>query len=360
MLLKYENYIRESLTPEEIEERKKRAMESHMRMYISKDLADVLKTIDNPIARDLLTLSRRNIKFSYSFLDLINSKDEKDIGKVTYIQTNKVKQFEKNGLDIKSARNNYKSEIWTSNSRTEPTTIGKVVKKIFKDKYSPIEIERFSNLFKATMEEKGDKLKLVYGKEIKKWYLEENYAELKSTLGGSCMRQSEKNKFLNIYAENTPDSGAYSHVGLLILFNENKKVLGRAIVWFNSIKPYYKEINGKIQNIPRTFMDRVYFVSDHYLDIFLNYAKKNNWLYKQQQSYSNNRFIDPKDNSVHDLTLSFRLKPKEYTYYPYMDTVCYYTPETGRIGSKIPNSMALKKYKTYELRSAGGDSTLVR
>jgi hypothetical protein len=360
MLLKYENYIKEALTPEEIEERKRKAMESHMRMYISKDLADILKTIDNPIAQDLLTLSRRNIKFSYSFLDLTNSKDEKEKGKVTYIQTNKVKQLEESGLDIKAARNNYKSEIWTSNSRTEPTTIGKVAKKIFKDKYNQVEIERFSNLYKASIDKKGDKLRLVYGNDIKKWYLEENYAELKSTLGGSCMRQSEKNKYLNIYAENTPDSGSYSHIGLLILFNEFNKVLGRAIVWFNSIKPYYKEIDGKIQNIPRTFMDRVYLVSDHYLEFFIDYAKKNKWLYKQQQSYSNRKFIDPIDNSVHDLTLSFRLKPKTYDYYPYMDTICYYTPETGRIGSKKPKEMALKKYKTYELRSPGGDASLVR
>lgn len=360
MLLKYESYINEALTPEEIEKRKKQAMATHMRVYLSKDLAEILKTIDHPIAQDLLTLSRKNVKFDISFLDIPREDKKNNVGKITYIPTKVVKKLEDQGLDVKKARNNYNSEIWTSNSRQQPSNIGKVVKKLFKDKYSPGEIEKFSNLFKGKMEEKSDKLRLVYGDDIKKYYLEKHYAEMRYTLGGSCMRYPRTNDFLQIYAENTPDNGAYSHVGMLVLFDDYDKVLGRALVWFNSIKPYYKEEGGKIINIPRVFMDRIYATSDHYFEIFLDHARKNNWLYKQKQSYDNNNFIDPEDGNVHSLTLSFRLKPKKYDLYPYMDTLHYYTPETGRIASEKPKKPALKKYDTYYFRSTDGSGQRIR
>ena len=107
-------------------------------------------------------------------------------------------------------------------------------------------------------------------------------------------------------------------------------------------------------------MDRVYLVADHYLKFFIDYAKENNWLYKQEQSYSNSNFVDPEDGSVHRLTLSFRLTPKNYEYYPYMDTIYYYTPETGRAGSNKPKQAALNKYTTYQCRSTGGGTERVR
>jgi len=339
-LLDYNKYINEALSPEEIAARKASALASHMRMYISKDLATILKKMESPIADELLGLSRKNVRFDISFMDTAI-----EDGMVTFINTIKVKKMEKDGLNISTARNNYNSELWKSAQRVQPTRINKVVGKIFAGKFSPAQIEQFGNEFKATLKsDEDDKMKIVYGKEINKWYLEQNYSIIKSTLGNSCMKQTGRNKYMNFYSDNTPSSGNYSHVGLLILLDDTKqKILGRAIVWFNSIKP----------EPGRTFMDRIYTANDADQGRFFDYAKKHDWLYKKEQSYNNQNYVDPRDGRSHKMAISFRLKEdKNYgDGYPYCDTLYIYTPKTGRIGSTKGKN---NKYDQFILRSTDG------
>lgn len=330
-------FVNEGLTPEEIEQRKKEALESHMRLYLSKDLSEVLKRMDDEsgIANDLLTLSRRNVQFDISFVD----KAKDDPSKVSFISTNRVKRMEKEGLNVSSARNNYTSEIWASRLRQE-LSIGKFVKKIFGNKYIAKQVEQFVNEFKSKSEMKDEKMKVVTGEDIRYWYHGNRYAETKGSLGGSCMRQAEKQKFLDIYIENdgsdykgsVVDPEYMGRVGLLILLDDNNKLLGRAIVWKN-VMTKKKSPTGKSEGVFRTFMDRVYVTHDHLVNTFINYAKERGWLYKQQQTYSNPTYIDPTDGASHTLTLAIRLKPKKYNYYPYMDTMNVYTPETGRLAT---------------------------
>jgi len=336
-LLDYNKYINEALSPEEIRARKQAALASHMKMYLSKDLAEVLKKMESPIAKELLGLSRKSVKFDISFMD-----KSKEDGMVTFINTMKVKIMEEGGLNVKSARNNYNSELWKSSKRTQPTRINKVLGKIFAGKYNLADLEKFGNEYKAKLEDKFDKMKVVYGKEINKWYLESNYAELKSTLGGSCMRQANRNKYMNFYSDNSIKGKSYSHIGMLILLDNNNKLMGRAIVWFNSIKP----------EPGRTFMDRIYTSHDVNQITFIDYAKKHDWLYKKQQTYSNDQYIDPRDNRTHKMAISFRLKENQkYDYYPYTDTLKYYTPETGRVSCKKGKN---RKYKSIQITDTGG------
>lgn len=332
------NYIKENLTPEEIEAKKLAALDSHMRLYISKDIAEILKRVEHPISDELLNLSKKNVKFDISFVDKTD-----DSGNISFIQTDRVKRMEEKGLDAKTARNDYKSEIWTSGLRTS-TRINRFINKIFKNKYNAAEIEKFGNQYKASFELKDEKMKVVYGKDIQKWYLEENYADTKGSLGGSCMRYKAKNNYLEIYADNSPDSETFSHIGLLILLDNNNKLLGRALIWFNSIKPE----PGKI------FMDRIYTTHDHDVDTFKNYAKNHNWLYKYQQTYNNATYIDPKDTLKHNLSLSFRLKNKSYKYYPFCDTLLYYTPDTGRLSTTLPTVSAKNKFKIFKIQNQDG------
>jgi len=124
-------------------------------MYISKDLADILKLMESPIASELLSLSRKNVRFDISFLD----KGVED-GMVTFINTMKVKKMEQDGLNISTARSNYNSELWKSPQRVQPTRINKVVGKIFAGKYNLAQIEQFGNEYKATLKgEEDDKMK---------------------------------------------------------------------------------------------------------------------------------------------------------------------------------------------------------
>jgi len=336
----YMEYIKEELTPEEIEERRKNALEaklaSNMKMYLSKRLMDHLRKMESPIAKELLNLSRKKIRFDFSFMDLTSKS-----GQISYMKTAKVKKLEENGLNIEKARNDYNSELWTSSQRIV-ARVNRTVQKIFKNKFTTADYEKFGNEFIALIEKDNARLRVVYGKEINKWYLEKYYKELKSSLGGSCMRQSSRNSYLDFYAYNTPDKGNYSYVGLLILLDDNDKLLGRAIIWFNSIKP----------EPGRIFMDRVYTTKDSDIDIFKNYAKKNGWLYKEYQSYDKPAYIDPHDGRRHTMTLSFRLEEnKKYDSYPFLDTVMYYTPKTGRISNTTGIN---KKFEIYKCRSTGG------
>jgi len=340
-LSSYERYIKEALTPEEIEAKKKAALASHMKMYLSKDLTEILKRMSSPIANDLLTLSRRNILFDISFMDVVEG------GMVTYISTMKVKKMEENGLDIKKARTNYNSELWKSSQRVQPTRINKVIGKIFRGRYSQAEIEKFGNEFKAKEKSQDDKMKVIYGNEIKKYYHQNMYSSLeRGTLASSCMRYAEKQSYFGLYVENAPSDNLkeyQSHVGMLVLLDDDKRLLGRALVWFNSIRP----------EPGRTFMDRIYTTNDSDIITFTDYAKRNGWLYKSQQTYNNPTYIDPRDNSKHNLTLSFRLKPKEFPKYPFMDTLLYYTPDTGRISTVPPKT---KKYTYYKIQSVDGNA----
>ena len=202
-LFNYGNYIiNEALSSEEIEERKRLVLASHMRMYLSKGIADILKQMESPIANDLLTLSRKNLRFDISFMDKTDDKN----GMVTYIQTSKVKKMEDGGLDVARARNDYGSTIWKSNLRVQPARIGKIVGKIFKDKYNKAKIEEFVNEFKSkeTVDEKFKNMKVVYGDDIKKYYNGKNTENPKSTLGGSCMRHEENQGYFDIYTKNIP------------------------------------------------------------------------------------------------------------------------------------------------------------
>jgi len=337
-LSNYENYMNEALSKEEIAERKKMALSSHMRMYISKKLEDVLKTMVSVVAKNLLSLPKKNVKFDTSYMDI----SEED-GMVTYISTTKALKL---GVDP-SKKSPPNSEVWTASQRNQPARIGKTVGKLFKGKFSEVQIEDFNNEFRAKSKNQDDKMRVVYGEEIRKYYHENIYSrEGGGTLSTSCMRNADKQHFFDLYCKNTPEDSAFSHVGLLILLNDDKKLIGRAIVWFNSVKPE----PGKV------FMDRIYYSKDSDQITFKEYAKRNGWIYKQAQTYNNLAYVDPLDNSKHTLTIAYRLKNNSYNKYPFMDTLLYYTPETGRISSK-PNKN--RKYKTLKIQDQYGGSQQV-
>lgn len=315
-------------------------MKNELKMYLSFDMKNILNQMENPIAKDILNLNENNNKFDISFIDIHN--DENDVGKITFLNSYKyneeVKKIEKDNLDI--IINDNTSIFWNTKNRSQPTKIGKIVKKLFKNKYNEISIENFTNEFKFKTK-KNNRMKVVYGDEILKWYLEENYANNTGVLGNSCMKYKEKSSFMELYAENDKNNDSFSHIGMLILTDDNNKLLGRSIVWFNSILPFKERI----------FMDRIYTIDDSDILLFKDYAKKRNWLYKRKQSYNDSCFIDPSTNKSYNEVLSFRIKSKKFNKYPYLDTLRFYTPKTGRISSISNNN---KKFKEYYLQRQDG------
>jgi len=185
----------------------------------------------------------------------------------------------------------------------------------------PNDVESFVRMYKATFnqDEKFELMEVVHGDRISYWYNCNHYdSNENGSMGGSCMADVSANYF-RIYVNNP-------NVGLLILYkNTNKrKIKARAVIWFDLIEP-----SG------RTYMDRVYTNNSSDEELFMEYAKKQGWLYRNQRGYSyNSETIDPLTGTAARMTLTGQLRATDHNRYPYMDTMVYYNPANGKISNK--------------------------
>ena len=294
---------------------------SSLSLVASQRLIELLNNIEHEISHYLLYEIRNKNRQRVSYLDFGNSNDN-----VSYIVNNKFQEL------YNSNPENWKELVWTE-KRTN-FKIGKFIKMIFeeqfpvnqpKDKPSPRvpnDIESFVNKFKAERDKNVnyDRFEIVSGKDIKKWYNQENYTRFcnsETPLGKSCMRYAESGKFLDMYVHN-PEI-----FSMLILKDDQGQLRGRAILW-NLEKPE-----------TRIYMDRVYSVNDFDIEIFKNYAKDNGWLYRTTQAFGwFNNIFDPITKTSHkwdELLLEVTLKKSpidHYKYFPYLDTLSVYNKET--------------------------------
>jgi hypothetical protein len=171
-------------------------------------------------------------------------------------------------------------------------------------------IEKFVNLYKSYFSRDISKLKIFEGEEILKYYLEDNYHTLNGgrfgTLWNSCMRQPERNKFMKLYAKNK------DKVKLLVFFSDDDKVRARALLW-EGVKDH------KDSTKEYKFMDRIYYVYDHDINFFKDWAKENGYISKWEQSAKTELLFDI-DGEVKRLQLYVNLDDSGLSYYPYLDT----------------------------------------
>ncbi len=171
-------------------------------------------------------------------------------------------------------------------------------------------IEKFVNLYKSYFSRDTSKLKIFEGEEILKYYLEDNYHTLNGgrfgTLWNSCMRQPERNKFMKLYAKNK------DKVKLLVFFSDDDKVRARALLW-EGVKDH------KDSTKEYKFMDRIYYVYDHDINFFKDWAKENGYISKWEQSAKTELLFDI-DGEVKRLQLYVNLDDSGLSYYPYLDT----------------------------------------
>jgi len=204
--------------------------------------------------------------------------------------------------------------------------IGRFVKKFLTDNafqefgISDSDVERFVNSYKSYFNYDPSKLQIVEGEDVKKYYLEDNYFRPDGcrygTLWNSCMRQSERNKFMSLYVLND--------VKMLVLFSEDGKVRARALLW-EGVKEFDSDKSYK-------FMDRIYTVYDHDVDIFKKWAKENGYLTKWEQNAKSELYIDV-DGNPERMHLYVILDKHNLSYYPYLDTFKYYDPFKGRFSN---------------------------
>ena len=171
-------------------------------------------------------------------------------------------------------------------------------------------IEKFVNLYKSYFSRDTSKLKIFEGEEILKYYLEDNYHTLNGgrfgSLWNSCMRQPERNKFMKLYAKNK------DKVKLLVFFSDDDKVRARALLW-EGVKDH------KDSTKEYKFMDRIYYVYDHDINFFKDWAKENGYISKWEQSAKTELLFDI-DGGVKRLQLYVNLDDSGLSYYPYLDT----------------------------------------
>lgn len=287
-------------------------------LILSKRFIRILKSINDKVSNELLSINKK--RFDISFIDMTEKEDM-----ISYLPSEKINSFIKNRIP------NLEDECWGGNQRIE-TRIGRLINRLVGDKVQGQDIENFVNEYKSIIKSKKlyRNFKIVSGDEIKKWYLFDNYADGGGNLKDSCMKHKFCQLFFDIYTKN-PEK-----VNLLILLDESKeKILGRSLLW-DLDRP-----SG------RKFMDRVYFSNDFILNMFINYAIRNNWFYKLESI--DNLLNVVHNNKIVNATMVVKIKKEDYNYYPFVDNLCFYDPNSASLTNnpKYLDSIGCESY--YDL-----------
>lgn len=259
---------------------------------------------DSIIAQILLEGKSTHIKDFANYISKLN-------GEVSYIPSSKIDKVD---------------DVW-KNCRV-PIKVGRFIKKIFTDfaiinfEINDQEIERFVNLFRSYFTQDESKLIIVSGEQIKKYYLHNNYHRPNGlclgSLWNSCMRQTERNKYLTLYTQYP------SECKMLVYLDDEGKVRARALLWEN-VKCHDNDETVKV-------MDRIYSVYDHDVEFFCTWAQKNGYITKAYQN-AKTEFLYRVDGKIKELRLFVNLNKGYLSYVPYLDTFKYFNPTLGRYSS---------------------------
>jgi hypothetical protein len=342
----YLNFINEDIDPMTGEEKKPTFVKGEkklLKLFISPKLREILgkmlKVGDfqvKAVANRIMGLSETDELFDISYLDVEKGKDDS----ITYMPANRV-WYKKNFASQEEANRvpSPDDESWTGSGR-QSLSIGKLINRLF-DNFTDLSVQKFVNAYKAEIAATliYNRFQVVRGEDIRYWYSEKRLASTDGNLGGSCMKydNSQRNcqPYFEIYVQN-PEK-----CGLVILTNTDNKLIGRALLWSDLRKP-----TGKI------FMDRIYTIKQSDEELFKKYAVENGWLHKARQEAHNAAYVE--DGQVVNKSIALQLKPKQYKQYPYMDTLKFYNPGTGRLASDPGNPVP--GMHRYRLENADGQS----
>ena len=204
------------------------------------------------------------------------------------------------------------SKLWDADVRYH-TTVGKMVRKLFPNAYNDRQIAEFSEEYsKLVIKNNNLKYLEVSGEDIRTNYHEKNCYNA-GTLGNSCMRYVHTQAYLDIYVK-------LDCCKLAVIKNKQGLNVARAILWTKD-------------NV--TYRDRIYYAN-------------NEALYEIENIFKDKGYINI-HGSGQRLDISLPLSQfNEFKYFPYMDTLCNYSP-TQEILSNIYFSD-----KHYVMRNTGG------
>lgn len=231
------------------------------------------------------------IKLAQNSVELKFNKKLIDI--LTHINSNTSKQLlELNKNTTKSIFTNIKAtkvgDVITfdtpfTTKKNSTIKVGRFVKKLFElndIKITDVEVEEFTtDFFASSAADKNLEIKIVKGEDIRKYYHTKNYLAQTGSLGNSCMKHDHCQDRMDLYVNN-------KDVAMLVLVDKKTQlVTARAIVWEKTTFKFIDNSTKTTMNKP--FMDRVYVNSNKHTKVFFEHAKKMNWMYKKQQSFSN-------------------------------------------------------------------------
>jgi hypothetical protein len=176
----------------------------------------------------------------------------------------------------------------------------------------------------------------VEGEDIRYYYSKDNYADEKAgTLGNSCMRHDDTQRYMDIYVE-------CKYCSMLVLFDETidkVNIVGRALLW---------HIDDQV------YMDRRYYCSESHDIAMLDYAKKQGWNYRAGNGPQSD--IDcwyVKTGEIYELhNLQLDVPAKLPDYFPYLDTFKYYDIDRELLCNYEPEGCG----SFYFLESTDGDA----
>jgi hypothetical protein len=292
------------------------------KLYLHKNFINIFKNTifkNNKIAgilKENKIRTNEKINFVNSFL---NIDDKYDI--ISFLNIDKLKNlYDMKDIKLNDIRRMYfnNPEIWDNRYR-QTMKIGKFIKQLFGDMFSDLEVEEFVNLYKS-YGTTNYTLEMVNGIDIKKYYLSNMYEYYHGgTLNTSCMRYSGAQGFLDMYSKN-PEK-----VQLLVYKKKNNEIIsGRALIW------QLDEPNDRV------FMDRIYYNEDNIKNIFVDYAEKENMIYKNKQNMTylgEHVYVNDGNNINCSINMKVKLNEIKYSYYPYLDTLKYYNVKTFELST---------------------------
>jgi hypothetical protein len=263
-------------------------------LKVDPEFLNLIKSIadnGNPVGSMLNNLINKDIKTNTNYLKTSDKNDD-----LKFVNDTQVKRI------IDAGENPF-------DKATNITKIGRAVRQILNNNNISVtdqEIEKFVNLYKNIWDKKFKKenegINLVSGEDIRNWYHHEKYVPGGGQLNNSCMRYDSTQEFLNLYTENK------EVCQLVILVNNENKLLGRALLW--------KLIDGGY------YLDRVYTRYDSDMNKFYDW-------YKEYINATDDNFKSFISN-MNDLKV--QLKKYKFKYYPYMDSLYIIDYETGILG----------------------------
>lgn len=202
-------------------------------------------------------------------------------------------------------------EVWNFKKRYH-TSVGKLIRRLFKDKYSDRDITSFSEAYASlvTVANPMYDFEIIEGDDIRWAYHEDNYYTHSNTLGSSCMRYERCQKYFEIYTRDP------SKVKMGVL-KRGRKVAARCILWKLDSGWAYDRIYStrqETENLLKTALEEA------------NYTR----IWQTSGDYRLELDLDGVD------------------YFPYVDSLFYYHPDTKILSNRIEGPH-------YTLRSTGGD-----